>query len=111
MPLRSFVLRQSAAPLAPNWARDLTQSRSRIEPATAAGEAAVRPRKPEKAGGDRAPRAIRAGHRLRKRRLAACGAGTVPNRSYLTACPGGYWRPAPGAGASRGNSIERQQRV
>ena len=44
-------------------------------------------RAPTKAGGDRAPRAIRARHRLRKPAFAACGAGTVPNRSYLT---GGY---------------------
>src|SRR5215469_6783968 len=61
-------------------------------------------RAPTKAGGDRAPRAIRARHRLRKPRFAACGVGTVSNRSYLTACPGGYRWCATAAGALRGNT-------
>jgi hypothetical protein len=48
--LHACVPRVDALARAPDWARDLTHSRSRIEPATAAAQVAVRPRKPEKAG-------------------------------------------------------------
>src|ERR1700730_9568680 len=91
-----------AAARAPNWARDLTHSRSRIEPATAAGEAAGRRR----SRGDRAPRVIRAGHGLLKPRFARsrCWNGAksflfncVPRRILTVHA----WR----------RSIERQQRA
>src|SRR5262249_49942611 len=90
--LHACVPRVDALARAPDWARDLTHSRSRIEPATAAAQVAVRRRKP---GGSSA--SSRGGRASR-----TCDAGTVPNRSYLTACPGGFDGP-PAAGASRGN--------
>src|SRR5262245_22676438 len=48
--LHACVPRVDALARAPDWVRDLTHSRSRGEPATAAAQVAVRPRKPEKAG-------------------------------------------------------------
>src|ERR1700756_2746310 len=92
---------------APDRARELTHSRSRIEPAAAAEEA-VRRRKPGRSSASSplccAPVCLSPG-------LRACGAGTVPNRSYLTACPADIDGPRPAPEHREATESERQQRV
>src|SRR5262245_42497014 len=79
---------------APTWARDLTHSRSRIEPARRGAPecAACGCRRHGVLASLPAPIAMLRGWHC------AYDAGTVPNRSYLTACPGRYGvgaRPPP----------------